>query len=97
MGHPKPGYSPYGSSPELQSSMTSTLCNQMQLNQLSPLQSLAPPRQFPFYGDVYQGHGAGMGHGAFLSDLTSMQSIPRYDTDVNPAFLAENGSQNPGE
>ena len=92
MGH-KPSYTPYGATSDLLGST----CQQMPLNQLGPLQSLGPPRQFPFYGDVYQG-SPGMGPGGSLfSDLTTIPSIPRYESEANHAYISDNGAQNPGK
>ena len=91
MGH-KPSYAPY-STGEL---LGSTCGQQMPLNQLGHLQSLGPPRQFPFYGDVYQSN-PGMGPGGSLFSDLSIPSIPRYDSEANAAFIVDNGAQNPGE
>lgn len=67
-------------------------CQQVPLNQLSPLNSL-PTRNFSFYGDMYNTNpGPGMGGGLF-SDL-SMSTIPRFDDGTT--YMTDNCSSNPG-
>ena len=92
-GSHKPTYSSFGPSSDF---LSPANCQQMQLNQLSPLNSL-PPRQFPFYGDMYNTQPPGMtGGGSLFSDLTSIPSIPRFDADCPPSYVNDNITQNPG-
>nr|ABY67960.1 post2 hox protein [Capitella teleta] len=79
-------------------------CQQMpNIHQLNPLNSLPPPRNianFPFYSpEVYHqaasaNHGAMSGAGLF-SDIPSIPSMTRFDSDGVPPYAVDPNSQNP--
>ncbi len=86
----KPGYSSFASGSEFLANQ----CQQVQLNQLSPLNSLPQRHNFSaFYGDMYNPNPSSMGSGGFFSDL-GLPSIPRFDADGASGYMAD--SNNPG-
>lgn len=93
-GSHKPTYSSFSTSSDF---LSPANCQQMQLNQLSPLNSL-PPRQFPFYGpDMYNTQPPGMTSGGSLfSDITTIPTIPRFDSECPPTYSSDL-PQNPGK
>ncbi len=89
MGPPhKPGYSTFSPGTDFIPN-----CQQMQL---SPLNSLPPRSGFPFYGDMYQPNPTSVSGSSIFSDLTSIPSIPRFDTD-GTTYMTDPGTQNPGK
>ena len=88
-GH-KPSYSSF-------SSGTDFLPTNCQLNQLNHLNSLPPPRNFPLYSDVYQSNHPGLPGGGIFSDLASIPTIPRYETESGASYInSDSSSANPG-
>ena len=88
----KPTYTGFTSSADLVPN-----CQQMQLNQITQLNSFPPHRNFSFYGDVYQPHQTGMTGGGLFSDLTTIPSIPRYESDVNTPYMTDPNNQSSGK
>ena len=87
----KPGYTSFASGSDF---LTNAQCQQVQLNQLSPLNSLPQRHNFPaFYGDMYNPN-PGVGSGGFFSDLAGLPSIPRFDPDGASGYMTET---NPGK
>ena len=87
----KPGYTSFATGSEF---LTNAQCQQVQLNQLSPLNSLPQRHNFSaFYGDMYNPN-SGVGSGGFFGDLTGLPSIPRFDPDGASGYMTET---NPGK
>ena len=89
-GVAKPGYTSFATGSDF---LTNAQCQQVQLNQLSPLNSLPQRQHFSaFYGDMYNPNPS-VGPGGFFSDLAGLPSIPRFDPDGASGYMTET---NPG-
>lgn len=86
----KPGYTSFATGSEF---LTNAQCQQVQLNQLSPLNGLPQRNHFSFYGDMSYPN-PGVGSGSFFSDLAGLPSIPRFDPDGASGYMTET---NPGK
>ena len=71
-------------------------CQQMGLAVQNPLNSL-PPRNFPFYGEMYHSNQAGMPGSGLFPDLQTIPSIPRFGDNEPGSVMTDHSNTSPGK